>query len=51
NHSAHVLVADSRVKNLDLPPYRKIDEISASTLPDLQEPEAFNRVSLYRADA
>ncbi|MEE4376577.1 MAG: 50S ribosomal protein L11 methyltransferase [Candidatus Competibacteraceae bacterium] len=51
NHSAHVLVADSRVKNLDQPPYRKIEEISASTLPDLQEPEAFNRVSLYRAES
>lgn len=45
-----VLLADSRVKEIDLPPYRKITEIHATTLPDLQEPDLFNRVALYRAD-
>ncbi|MEZ5583687.1 MAG: hypothetical protein R3F37_13875 [Candidatus Competibacteraceae bacterium] len=39
------------MKTLDVAAYRKITEVSAHTLPDLQEPEAFNRVALYQAGA
>ncbi|MFO1430461.1 MAG: 50S ribosomal protein L11 methyltransferase [Candidatus Competibacteraceae bacterium] len=44
-----ILVADSRVKSLDLPPYRKIAELTATTLPDLDEPGEFRRIGIYRA--
>jgi predicted nicotinamide N-methyase len=47
---ADILLADSRVKHIDLPPYRKIAEITATTLPDLQEPETLGQVAVYRAD-
>lgn len=42
-----VLVADSRVKNFSVPPYTQIDYAEASTLPDLDESEAFRHVRLY----
>jgi predicted nicotinamide N-methyase len=44
-----ILVADSRVKSLDLPPYRKIAELTATTLPDLDEPGEFKRIGIYQA--
>ena len=44
-----ILVADSRVKSLDLPPYRKIAELTATTLPDLEEPGEFRRIGIYQA--
>ncbi|MFE8070522.1 50S ribosomal protein L11 methyltransferase [Marinobacteraceae bacterium S3BR75-40.1] len=44
-----VLLADSRVKNLDHPPYVAFDEVECTTWPDLNEFEEFNRVRLYRA--
>ncbi len=43
-----VWVADSRVKNFSHPRYRKIDERSASTWPDLDEAKEFRNVSFYR---
>ena len=44
-----ILVADSRVKSLELPPYRRIAELTATTLPDLDEPGEFRRIGIYQA--
>ncbi len=44
-----ILVADSRVKSLELPPYRKVAELTATTLPDLDEPGEFRRIGIYQA--
>jgi predicted nicotinamide N-methyase len=46
-----VLVADSRVKNFDYPPYEWVGEYSSSTQPDLDEFDEFRKVRLYRASA
>lgn len=43
-----VLVADSRVKNLQVPPYVLTGEEEAETLPDLNEFDEFRRVRFYR---
>jgi predicted nicotinamide N-methyase len=42
-----VLVADSRVRNLQVPPYRLCGEEDAETLPDLNEFDEFRRVRFY----
>jgi predicted nicotinamide N-methyase len=42
-----VLVADSRVKNLQVPPYVLTGEEDAGTLPDLNEFDEFRRVRFY----
>ena len=42
-----VLVADSRVKNLSVPPYVLLEEVEAETLPDLNEFDEFRRVRFY----
>ena len=44
-----VLVADSRVKNLQVPPYILTGEEDAGTLPDLNEFDEFRRVRFYQA--
>lgn len=44
-----VLVADSRVRNLDVPPYVLAGEVEAETLPDLNEFDEFRRVRFYTA--
>lgn len=44
-----VLVADSRVKQLDVPPYVPVGEAEAETLPDLNEFDEFRRVRFYHA--
>lgn len=44
-----VLVADSRVKNLQVPPYILVGEEEAGTLPDLNEFDEFRRVRFYEA--
>lgn len=44
-----VLVADSRVKNFDYPPYRQVAQVDACTLPDLDESLEFRDVRIYRA--
>ncbi|HEX6592406.1 MAG TPA: 50S ribosomal protein L11 methyltransferase [Moraxellaceae bacterium] len=44
-----VLVADSRVKNLQVPPYVLTGEEDAGTLPDLNEFDEFRRVRFYQA--
>lgn len=46
-----VLVADSRVKNFNYPPYEYIGHYSSSTLPDLDEFDEFRQVRLYQAKA
>lgn len=45
--AGRVLVADSRIKNFDLPPYEKLDVIESSTVPDLGESQEFNFVTIY----
>ena len=44
-----VLIADSRVKNFDHPPYRQIERRDSCTLPDLEESAEFRDVSIYLA--
>lgn len=46
-----VLVGDSRIKNFDFPGYRKLQEVDACTLPDLDESLEFRRVSIYMSGA
>lgn len=45
----HVLIADSRVKNFDHPPYRAIDRRESCTIPDLDESAEFRDVRIYQA--
>jgi len=45
-----VLMADSRIKDFNLPPYCRVDQREASTLPDLDESPEFRQVSIYLAD-
>lgn len=47
--SPHVLVADSRVKNFNFPPYQAIGHIDSFTVPDLDELDEFRLVNLYKA--
>jgi len=44
-----VLIADSRVKNFDVPPYRQVARMDSCTLPDLDESAEFRDVRIYRA--
>ncbi|MDR6678000.1 class I SAM-dependent methyltransferase [Pseudomonas oryzihabitans] len=43
-----ILLADSRVRDLDHPGFTRIAELQACTLPDLAEPDEFRRVTLYQ---
>ena len=43
------LVADSRVRDLQHPIYKRLATLEALTLPDLAEPWEFRQVSLYHA--
>ncbi|MEK9766845.1 MAG: 50S ribosomal protein L11 methyltransferase [Thalassolituus sp.] len=45
-----VLVADSRVKDFNFPPYRQIGEQASFTVPDLDELDEFRHVRLYHAE-
>ena len=49
SYAPEVYLADSRVKNIERPGYRNVDEITVSTIPDLGEAEEFNNVGLYYA--
>lgn len=49
NRADQVLVADSRVRELQHPRYPKIATLSGQTWPDLGEPLDFRQVSLYQA--
>jgi len=42
-----VLIADSRVKDFDHPPYRQVARHSSCTLPDLDESAEFRDVRIY----
>ncbi|QFU75520.1 methyltransferase [Halioglobus maricola] len=44
-----VLIADSRVKNFNHPPYRAIDRRDSCTIPDLDESAEFRDVRIYLA--
>lgn len=44
-----VLVADSRIRDFQLPPFRRIDGQTACTIPDLDESAEFRNVNLYLA--
>lgn len=46
-----VLIADSRVRELNHPPYRRQQILPGRTWPDLGEPLEFRQVSLYAAGA
>jgi predicted nicotinamide N-methyase len=45
--ASEVILADSRVRDLTLDPYRKIGHGVAVTRPDLHEPEEYRQVSIY----
>jgi predicted nicotinamide N-methyase len=47
--ASDVILADSRVRDLILEPYRKIGQGQAVTCPDLHEPEEYRQVSIYGA--
>jgi len=47
--AGQVLVADSRVKGFDHPPYRQVALEASCTLPDLDESAEFREVRIYRA--
>lgn len=47
--SPRVLIADSRVRDFDHPPYRQVDAQASCTLPDLDEAGEFRHVKLYLA--
>jgi predicted nicotinamide N-methyase len=47
--ASDVILADSRVRDLILEPYRKIAHGVAVTCPDLHEPEEYRQVSIYGA--
>lgn len=46
-HAAEVLVADSRIKNFDFPPYQLIAEMEGATVPDLDEFDEFRWVRIF----
>jgi len=45
--ASDVILADSRVRDLNLEPYRKIGQGLAVTCPDLHEPDEYRQVSIY----
>jgi predicted nicotinamide N-methyase len=45
--ASRVVLADSRVRDLNLEPYHKIGQGVAVTCPDLHEPEEYCKVSIY----
>ena len=49
--AGEVLVADSRVRDLQHPGYRKLATLAGQTWPDLGEPVEFRQVALYQATA
>jgi predicted nicotinamide N-methyase len=48
--ASRVLVADSRVKDFDYPPYRQVARNDSCTIPDLDESLEFRDVRLYLAE-
>jgi predicted nicotinamide N-methyase len=50
DRAEQVLIADSRVKNFDHPPYIQIGRRESCTIPDLDESSEFRDVRIYLAD-
>lgn len=48
-HAPEVLVADSRIRDFDFPPYQFVAEMEGTTVPDLDEFDEFRQVKLYHA--
>jgi len=48
SRSFDIIIADSRVRSIDLHGYEKIAEMKARTIPDLNEADEFNNVNIYR---
>jgi len=46
-----VLLADSRILDFDVHPYRRVASCDSCTVPDLDESREFNSVTIYRADS
>ncbi|MEE4110627.1 MAG: hypothetical protein V2I24_14845 [Halieaceae bacterium] len=46
-----VLLADSRIRDFDVHPYRRVVSSDSCTVPDLDESRDFNSVTIYRADS
>ncbi|MFZ7110430.1 MAG: class I SAM-dependent methyltransferase [Desulfatiglandales bacterium] len=44
-----IIVAESRVKTIDVPPYQKIAEMEARMVPDLDPLDPYRHVKIYRA--
>lgn len=44
-----VLLADSRVRDFDVPPFERVANIASCTLPDLDESPEFRHVTVYQA--
>lgn len=47
--ASRVLIADSRIKNFDFPPYQPFAQHESATVPDLDESDEFRFVNLYQA--
>lgn len=50
DRAPRVLIADSRVKDFNHPPYRLVEQRESYTMPDLDESAEFREVRIYRAD-
>lgn len=44
-----IIVAESRVKSIDIPPYQKIADMEAHMVPDLDAFDPYRHVKIYRA--
>ena len=51
HRAPRVLLADSRVKDFDYPPYRQIARSNSATVPDLEESAEFQDVRVYLAES
>lgn len=47
--ASQVIVADSRIKNFNFPPYQAFGRVESATVPDLDEMDEFRCVNLYTA--
>ena len=45
----HVIIADSRAKDVEVHGYRILDTVTATTIPDLEEHPEFNEVKVYES--
>lgn len=51
DHGRDVIIADSRVRDIQVHGYSLIDRCHATTIPDLDEYREYNDVKVYRADS